>query len=180
MMICVSVFVFFLILTFFMESSWNLISKKVCSPIFLFKKHRSLKNILWDKIACPHRKPFGLFYPLETCFSSYFFFILYIRVRSILKIIKKSLVKSHLVYFFGYFRMWHITRLYWPTVNQKGKTCFYNDILYFNVNFGQRKLEFPLGTNSPIFKLFKLNKFRSDILNIIFTDIFSHQYIEGQ
>ena len=30
-------------------------------------------HILWDKIARPHRKPFGLFYPLETCFSSYFF-----------------------------------------------------------------------------------------------------------
>jgi len=25
---------------------------------------------LWDKIARPHRKPFGLFYPLETCFSA--------------------------------------------------------------------------------------------------------------
>ena len=32
---------------------------------------RNLSHILWDKIA--HRKPFGLFYPLETCFSSYFF-----------------------------------------------------------------------------------------------------------
>ena len=29
--------------------------------------------LLWDKIARPHRKPFGLFYPLETCFSSYYF-----------------------------------------------------------------------------------------------------------
>jgi len=28
------------------------------------------KNILWDTIARPHRKPFGLFYPLETCFSA--------------------------------------------------------------------------------------------------------------
>ena len=29
--------------------------------------------LLWDKIARPHRTPFGLFYPLEPCFSSYFF-----------------------------------------------------------------------------------------------------------
>ena len=31
------------------------------------------RQILRDKIARPHRKPFGLFYPLETCVSSYFF-----------------------------------------------------------------------------------------------------------
>jgi len=44
------------------------------------KKKNSKKNenfqkniLLWDKIARPHRKPFGLFYPLETSFSSNFF-----------------------------------------------------------------------------------------------------------
>ena len=36
------------------------------------KKHKTWKksNLLWDKIARPHRKPFALFYPLETCFSA--------------------------------------------------------------------------------------------------------------
>jgi len=30
------------------------------------------RKIVWHKIARPHRKPFGLFYPLEKCFSSHF------------------------------------------------------------------------------------------------------------
>ena len=34
-----------------------------------FGKNRNI-YILWDKIARPHRKPFGLYYPLETCFSA--------------------------------------------------------------------------------------------------------------
>ena len=38
------------------------------NPSFGVAKIFKLYIILWDKIACPHRKLFGLFYPLETCF----------------------------------------------------------------------------------------------------------------
>jgi len=44
-----------------MENKENLIG-----IILEYNKH--MRNILWDKISRPHRKPFGLFYPLETCF----------------------------------------------------------------------------------------------------------------
>ena len=79
---------------------------------------------LWDKIARPHRK---LFYPLETCFSAYR--ILHAgKIYSVKKIIKKcNLVKSeklHFFYFFGYFGCVTFTGPYWPTVDQKAKTCF--------------------------------------------------------
>ena len=42
-----------------------------CTGMRVLSQHSIF--LLWDKIARPHRKPFGLFYPLETCFSSYFF-----------------------------------------------------------------------------------------------------------
>jgi len=31
-------------------------------------------DILWNKIARPHRKPFGLFYMLDKCFFRYYFY----------------------------------------------------------------------------------------------------------
>jgi len=39
----------------------------------LFEIYNICHNILWDKTPRPHRKPFGLFYPLETYGSSHFF-----------------------------------------------------------------------------------------------------------
>ena len=39
------------------------------SPDKILKKCNTISQILWHKIARPHRKLFGLFYPLETCFS---------------------------------------------------------------------------------------------------------------
>ena len=38
----------------------------------IIKNHKKTKIKLWDKIARPYKKPFGLFYPLETCFLSFF------------------------------------------------------------------------------------------------------------
>jgi len=63
--------------------------------------------ILWDNIARPHRKPFGLFYPLETCFcdESFHPYNSPSKIYSVKKI-KKSIVKSeklHCFYFLGYF-----------------------------------------------------------------------------
>jgi len=43
--------------------------KKIQKQIQEIKKN-IFSKILWDKIARLHRKPFGLFYPLETCFSA--------------------------------------------------------------------------------------------------------------
>jgi len=51
--------------------------------------------LLWVKIARPHRKPFGLLYTLETCFSSTSGSNLFFK-----KIIKKSLEKSEKLQFF--------------------------------------------------------------------------------
>ena len=34
-----------------------------------YTRFLTLQYFLWDKIARPHRKPLGLLYPLETCFS---------------------------------------------------------------------------------------------------------------
>jgi len=38
--------------------------------IILIPSPECYKILLWDKIARPRKKPFGLFYPLETCFSA--------------------------------------------------------------------------------------------------------------
>ena len=90
----------------------------------------SLYIILWDTIARPHRKPFALFYPLETCFFRRIFSSKTLHPGKIysVKIIEKSLEKSEKLRFFyfcfRYFECVTFTHPYWPTVNQKGKTCF--------------------------------------------------------
>ena len=55
--------------------NWVLESGLKCHRISNLKKGWFIKSksqnyiILWDKIARPHRKPFWVLYPLETCFS---------------------------------------------------------------------------------------------------------------
>jgi len=45
-------------------------------------------------------------------------------VKTIIKKISCKIGEITLFLFFGYFGMRHVGA-YWPTVNQKGKTCFY-------------------------------------------------------
>jgi len=87
-------------------------------PIRPYPKYK----LLWDKIARPYESLSGD-YPVETCFSSYFFINTTLHPNLFCKkIIKKSLVKSEKLHFCIFCVTFK--RPYWPTVNQNGKTCF--------------------------------------------------------
>jgi len=50
-------------------SKWGTLLKSA-----IFQTNRDSQDLfLWDKIARPHSKPLGLFYPLETCFPLIFY-----------------------------------------------------------------------------------------------------------
>jgi len=89
---------------------------------FLYQCKRII--YIWDKIDRSHRKRFGRFYPLETCFFCRVFSSIELSNLFCKNIIKKSLGDITLFLFFWLFWLCHIHAPFLANSDSKRKNMF--------------------------------------------------------